>query len=92
MSDRLIPAAAPWLAGLFFSLVILLVLRRPLARLWRLFLRSAGGLAVLALLSKAGGLMGICLGVNWLNALILGLLGLPGFGLLLMLRWVLQTP
>ncbi|MBE6972292.1 MAG: transcriptional regulator [Ruminococcaceae bacterium] len=92
MSDRLIPAA-PWLAGLFFGFIFLLILRRPLARLWRLFIRSAGGLAALALLSKSGGLLGgICLGVNWLNALVLGLLGLPGFGLLLMLRWVLQTP
>ena len=91
MTDWLIHAA-PWLTGLFFSSILLLALRRPLARLWRLFLRSAGGLAALALLNSTGGLMGISLGVNWLNGLVLGLLGLPGFGLLLMLRWVLQTP
>ena len=91
MNDWLLPAA-PWLAGLFLGLTLLVVLRRPLAGLWRLFVRSAGGLAALALLSRAGALLGICLGVNWLNALVLGLLGLPGFGLLLMLQWTLQTP
>lgn len=91
MMEQLIPAV-PWLAGVSFGLILLFVLRRPLCRLWRLFIRSAGSLAALALLSRVGCMPGICLGVNWLNALVLGLLGLPGFGLLLMLRWVLQTP
>jgi len=91
MTDWVSPAV-PWVAGLSTGLILLFVLRRPLCRLWRLFLRSAGGLAVLTLLSRIGCLPGICLGVNWVNALVLGLLGLPGFGLLLLLRWVLQSP
>ena len=37
-----------------------------------------------------GGFVGIKLGVNLVNALILGALGAPGFGLLLMLQWVLR--
>ena len=48
------------------------------------------GLAVLALFSQVGGFVGIKLGVNLVNALILGVLGAPGFGLLLMLQWVLR--
>lgn len=83
--------AAPWLAGLSLVLAVLVVLHRPLGRLWRLALRSAGGLAALAVLRSIGPLLGVTLGVNWLNALVLGVLGAPGFGLLLMLQWLLQS-
>lgn len=68
----------------------LLLLRRPVAQLLRLALRSSLGLAVLALFSQVGHLFGVTLGVNWVNALVLGVLGVPGFGLLLMLQWVLR--
>ena len=69
-----LPAYVAWcLAGLVLCLA-LLILRRPVVRLFRLALRS-----------------GVGLGVNLVNALVLGLLGLPGFGLLLMLQWVLRT-
>ena len=53
-------------------------------------LRSSVGLAVLALFSRVGQLIGVSLGVNLVNALVLGLLGAPGFGLLLLLQWVLS--
>lgn len=85
-------AAAPWVVAGALALAVLFILRRPLGRLWRLLVRSAGGLAVLAALSQAGPLAGITLGVNWVNALVLGLLGAPGFALLLMLHWVLRAP
>ena len=82
---------APWLAGAALVLILLVLLRRPLARLWRLALRSTAGLAVLAALSQIGPPMGITLGVNWVNALVLGMLGVPGFALLLMMQWLLTT-
>ena len=84
------PGYAAWcLAGLVLCAALLL-LRRPAAWLIRLTLRSSVWLAVLALLAQAGRLIGISLGVNLVNALILGLLGTPGLGLLLMLQWVLR--
>ena len=58
-----------------------------LAALLRLAVRSSVGLAALALLNQ----IGLGLGVNLVNALILGVLGVPGLGLLLMLQWVLRT-
>ena len=67
-----------------------LLLRRPAARLLRLALRSSVGLAALALFSQVGRLIGVELGVNLINALVLGVLGAPGFGLLLMLQWALR--
>ena len=77
------------LAGLLLCAALFL-LRRPAARLLRLALRSSVGLAVLALFSRVGQLIGVSLGVNLVNALVLGLLGAPGFGLLLLLQWVLR--
>ena len=84
------PGYTAWcLAGLILCAALLL-LRRPAAQLLRLALRSSVGLAVLALFSQVGHLIGVSLGVNLVNALILGLLGVPGFGLLLMVQWVLR--
>ena len=79
-----------WLAVALLALSILALLHRPLGRLLRLAARSAVGLAVLALFSQVGQFIGVSLGVNLVNALILGVLGVPGFGLLLMLQWVLR--
>ena len=80
----------PWLAVALLALSILALLHRPLGRLLSLAARSAVGLAVLALFSQVGQFIGVSLGVNLVNALILGVLGVPGFGLLLMLQWVLR--
>lgn len=73
------------IAGLTLC-ALLMALRKPLALLCKLLLRSALGLAVLA----AGQGLGLSLGVNLVNALVLGLLGVPGFGLLLLVQWVLR--
>ena len=84
------PGYMAWcLAGLVLCAALLL-LRRPVARLLRLALRSSVGLAVLALFSQVSQLIGVSLGVNLVNALVLGVLGVPGFGLRLMLQWALR--
>ncbi len=84
-------SAVPWLTAGLLVVSALLLLRRPLGTLFRLLLRSSAALAFLAALRQFGGAFGIALGVNWMNALILGILGIPGLGLLLMLQWVLRT-
>ena len=85
-----LPDYAAWaLAGLLLCAALFL-LRWPLVQLVRLILRSSVGLAALVLFAQVGQLLGISLGVNLVNALVLGLLGVPGFGLLLMLQWVLR--
>ena len=80
----------PWLLGGLVLAVALAALRKPLRSLARLLARTGAGLAILWLLSKVGGLIGVTLGVNLFNALVLGVLGAPGFGLLLMLTWALR--
>lgn len=79
--------AGAWGVAVMVALAALLLLHHPLGRLLRLAVRSSVGLAALALLNQ----IGLGLGVNLVNALILGVLGVPGLGLLLMLQWVLRT-
>ena len=81
--------ALPWIVGGLMLILLLAALRRPLRWLAALAARTGVGLAVLWLFSGIGNLVGIHLGVNLVNALVLGVLGAPGFGLLLMLNWAL---
>ena len=72
------------LVGLF---LLVAVVRLKLAL--RVVLNSALGLGVLWLLNSTAPVTGLTLGVNWFNALTVGVLGLPGLGLLLLVKWVL---
>lgn len=85
------PAGLNWTVAAVILLAAAILLRRFLGRLLRLLGRMAAGLAGLFLFGQVGGLIGVTLGVNLVNALVVALLGLPGFGLLLMLHWVLQV-
>lgn len=75
------------LTGFLLLALVLIFLHRWLYKLAGLALRTLLGALFLQLLSLFGGIGGLSLGVNLFNALVLGLLGAPGFGLLLMLRW-----
>jgi inhibitor of the pro-sigma K processing machinery len=71
-------------------MMALAMLRRPLGSLVRLAGRTGLGLCFLTIFAPAGQFLGAGLGVNLFNALILGILGIPGFGLLMMLNWALR--
>lgn len=73
------------LVGLFLLVAVVRLFRKPL----KLALNSALGLGVLWLLNSTAPVTGLTLGVNWFNALTVGVLGLPGLGLLLLVKWVL---
>ena len=81
-------ADGPGLSILIAAVLILVIFRRPLLWLGKLRVRSLLGLGFLALWSQSGLAAGLALGVNAFNAVTLGLLGLPGLGLLLLFRWV----
>jgi len=82
--------ALPWILGGFGLILALAALKRPAKWLGLVAARTGAGLGVLALLSQVGHLIGVTLGVNLWNALVMGVLGVPGFGLLLMLNWALR--
>ena len=79
----------PWLLVGLTAVGALLLLREPIHCLGGLCLRTVVSLGALAAFSPLGGLLGCSLGVNLANALVLALLGAPGFGLLLLLNWAL---
>lgn len=81
----------PFVLAALMVLIGALALGRALKRVVRLAFRTGAGLAALALLSQTSGVLGIHLGVNLFNAAVLGLFGIPGFGLLMMLSWALRT-
>lgn len=88
MSGMLLETA-PWLLVGLLAVGALVMLRAPIKYLGKLILRTGCSLAALYVLSPLGAMAGITLGVNLVNALVMGLLGIPGLGLLLMLNWTL---
>ena len=77
MPEYLVPVA---IGGTLF-LLLLLLLFRPTRVFVKGIARTLGGLLGLCTLNLAG----VGLGVNLLNALIIGVLGLPGLGALLVI-------
>ncbi len=76
----------PWIVAAAVVIVVFLMLRRPISALFSLFFRSCGAFLFLTLIQP----IGLGLGANGVNALVLAVLGVPGFGLLLMLQWLLR--
>ena len=79
---------AALLAG-FFLIALVRVFRAPLKLALKLGVNTLMGFAALWVLNLASGVTGVALGVNPWNALVIGVLGVPGFVLLLLVQWVL---
>ena len=77
------------LLALFFLLALLRLFRAPLRLALKLLLNTALGFFALWLVRLTAGFTGITLGLNLVNSLVIGVLGLPGFLLLFLLQWVL---
>ena len=77
------------LVVLFLAAVCLRLFAAPLRLALKVLANTALGFAALWLLNATGVYTGLYLGLNLFNAVIIGVLGLPGFGLLLLVQWVL---
>lgn len=71
-----------WCAVAAGCILAAVIFHRWLAALLKLLLRTLLGSGALAVLSLCSGITGLTLGVNPLNALVLGILGAPGLALL----------
>jgi len=76
------------LAG-FFLIALLRVFSAPLKLAVKLLVNTLLGFFALWVVNFTAGVTGVALGVNLWNALVIGILGFPGFLLLLLLQWVL---
>ena len=79
----------PLLIGAFLLLALIRIFRSPLKLAGKLLLNTLLGFLALWLVAATSAHTGIALGMNLANALVVGVLGLPGFGLLLLVQWVL---
>ena len=80
------------LAGLlagFLLVALIRVFSVPLKLTLRLLANTLLGFGVLWLINRTAALTGVSLGLNLWNALVIGILGLPGVVLLLLVQWVL---
>jgi len=85
LSQKIIAA----ILALFFLIALIRVFRTPIRVALKLLLNTTLGFFALWITNLTAGFTGITLGFNLLNALIIGVLGLPGFVLLLLTQWVL---
>ena len=75
--------------GAFLLLALLRAFRTPLRVLLKLAGNTALGFLALWCVNATAAVTGLSLGLNLMNALVIGALGLPGFVLLLLVQWVL---
>ena len=73
----------------FFVIALIRVFRTPLRLALKLLCNTLLGFLALWVVRLTAGITGITLGLNLWNALVIGVLGLPGFILLLLVQWVL---
>ena len=74
---------------LFLVVVCLRLFAAPLKLALKVVFNSALGFGALWLLNLTTAATGLSLGLNIFNAAVIGILGVPGFGLLLLVQWVL---
>ena len=85
LSQKILAAAL----AAFLLLALLRAFRTPLRILLKLLGNTLLGFGALWCVNLTAAFTGISLGLNLMNALVIGALGLPGFVLLLLLQWVL---
>ena len=73
----------------FFLIALIRIFRTPLRLALKLLVNTLFGFLALWAVNLTAGVTGIALGLNLWNALVIGVLGLPGFVLLLLTQWVL---
>jgi len=74
--------------GLLLLVGLLRLFAAPLKLALRLLGNTLAGFAALFVLNLTAPLTGFALGLNLMNALTVGLLGLPGLVLLILLQWL----
>lgn len=73
---------------IILALVVFTILRKPLKIILKLALNTLIGFLALFALNYLGGFIGVTIAINWINAVIVGVLGVPGVALILLLRWL----
>ena len=81
------PVVAAIAIGVLIILAVI-IFTKPLRFVIKVAINTAVGFAALILINQFGAQFGIALDVNWFNAVVTGVLGLPGVAVLIALRWM----
>lgn len=76
------------IAAIFAILMLVRLFATPLRLAVKLILNTVIGFFALIVLNLTAAFTGISLGVNLINAAVIGILGLPGFALLVLAQWI----
>ena len=68
-------------------LIAVFIFTKPIRLIFKLLINTAVGFAALWIINKLGADFGIALAVNWQNAVVTGVFGVPGVAVLIALRW-----
>ena len=79
------------LAATAFSFIGLLLklLKGPMKLVWKLLVHALLGFVFLFVFNFFGAWLGLNLEMNWLNAIVTGVFGVPGVVLLLIIRYLI---
>lgn len=76
-------------AGIFVLWLVIKLFLTPIKWIFKLLINTGIGFAALWVLNFFGDFFGISLGLNWINALVVGVLGFPGLVLLLVMKYLI---
>ena len=77
------------LAGVLLFSLLIKIIKKPIKLVFKLLINAALGFIALWIINFFGDPLGISLGVNWINAIIIGIFGVPGAVLLVILHFLL---
>ena len=79
------------IVGIAMGILSLLfgLLKKPMALALKLLLNALSGFVFLFLFNIVGSFFEVSLGLNWINAIVTGVLGVPGVALLLLVKYIL---
>ncbi|NLT14047.1 MAG: hypothetical protein GXY05_06860 [Clostridiales bacterium] len=69
-------------------LAVFIILRKPIKIVFKLILNTVIGFIALFAINFLGSFIGVSVAVNWINAVLVGVLGIPGVALILLIKWI----
>jgi inhibitor of the pro-sigma K processing machinery len=75
-------------AGILMFGILFKIIKTPIKWALKLLINSLIGFVALFIINFIGDPIGLELGINWLNAIVIGILGMPGVVLLILIKYL----
>ncbi len=79
----------PFLAGIAILFIILKILALPMKIIIKLLINAVVGGAIIILVNLIGANFGFAINLNWISALVVGILGVPGVLIAAILQFII---